>query len=143
MHKQFRLIPAASPPDVEKLLRRIKDDGINLAGAGGSNVEYGGQFAFAVEDGHEAEAEGVLKRHEYKYDLYEHDVHPGLTVCYLENKPGALHACIERVAADNLKAGRIIRDVLIGIDGERGLAAQVFSEAVRTAATVEGGATGA
>ena len=51
MHKQFRVVPAASPPDVEKLLRRLKDAKVNLAGAGGSNVEYGGEFAFAVDDG--------------------------------------------------------------------------------------------
>jgi len=32
MHKQFRLQAAASPPDVEKLLRRLAEGEVNLAG---------------------------------------------------------------------------------------------------------------
>jgi hypothetical protein len=142
MHKQFRLVPAASPPDVELLLRRLKDANINLAGAGGSNVEYGGHFAFAVDDGQEDDTETVLKTHRYKYDLYVHDVHPQLTVCWLENRPGTLHDCIQGVAAANLEKGRLIRDVVIGFDGDKGIAAQIFSEEVRTPATVDRGTNG-
>jgi hypothetical protein len=144
MHKQFRLVPASSPPDVEKLLRRIKDAGVNLAGAGGSNVEFGGEFAFAVDDGQEDDTERVLKQHGYRYRLFDHDDHPELTVCWIENRPGALHECVAGVAAANLEKGRIIRDILVGIDGDKGIAAQVFSEEVRTPASIEdAGATGA
>jgi hypothetical protein len=144
MHKQFRVVPASSPPDVEKLLRRIKDARINLAGAGGSNVEFGGEFAFAVDDGQEDDTERVLKENGYRYRLFDRDGDPELTVCWIENRPGALHECVAGVAAANLEKGRIIRDILVGIDGEKGIAAQVFSEEVRTPASVEdGGATGA
>jgi hypothetical protein len=132
MHKQLRVVAIASPPDIEKLLRRLKDADINLAGAGGSNVEFGGEFAFAVDDGQEDRAEDVLKDNGYRYRIFDKDDDPELTLCHLENVPGALHGCVEEVAAANLNAGRIIRDVLIGIDGDEGLAAQIFSEEVRT-----------
>jgi hypothetical protein len=141
MHKQLRVVAVSSPPDVEKLLRRLKDEGINLAGAGGSNVEFGGEFAFAVDDGQEDDAERVLKQHGYPYRILDHELNAELTLCYLENKPGSLHACIAGVSDENLKAGRIIRDILIGIDGDKGIAAQVFSEQVRTTVTVEGSGT--
>jgi hypothetical protein len=137
MHKQFRVVAVSSPPDVEKLLRRLKDAGINLGGAGGSNVEFGGEFAFGVDDGQEDRTEDVLKQHRYPYRILDHDVDPELTVCWIENRPGALHACIAGVSAANLEKGRIIRDVLIGMDGDKGIVAQVFSEEVRTPATVE------
>jgi hypothetical protein len=100
-------------------------------------VEFGGEFAFAVDDGREDDTERVLKEHGYRYRLLEHDVDPELSVCWIENKPGTLHACIAGVAAANLEKGRIIRDIVIGIDGDKGIAAQVFSEEVRTPATVE------
>jgi hypothetical protein len=143
MHKQFRVVPISSPPDVEKLLRRLKDAKVNLAGAGGSNVEFGGEFAFAVDDGQEDRTIEVLDRHHYPYRVYEYKVNPELTLCWLENTPGSLHACIARVAADNLETGRIIRDVLIGVPGKEGVPAQVFSEQVRTPLTVDRDDTGA
>jgi hypothetical protein len=132
MHKQFRLVPSASPPDVEKLLRRLREADINLAGAGGSNVEYGGEFAFAVDHGQEDRTEEILQQHEYRYNLYDKDEHSELTVCHLENVPGALHACVAEISTSNLGGGRIIRDILIGIDGDEGIAAQIFSQEVRT-----------
>jgi hypothetical protein len=137
MHKQLRVVPIASPPDVEKLLRRLKDADVNLAGAGGSNVEYGGEFAFAVDEGQEDQAQDVLKQHGYRYRLFEYEVDPELTTCWIENRPGTLHECVAGVAAANLENGRIIRDIVIGIDGDKGLAAQIFSEEVRTPATVD------
>jgi hypothetical protein len=142
MHKQLRVVAISSPPDIEKLLGRLKDAGINLAGVGGGNVEFGGEFAFAVHHGEEDGAEGVLKQHGYPYRKFDHDENPELTLCPLKDEVGSLHACIARVSEENLKRGRIIRDVLVGMDDEVGLAAQVFSEEVRTPVTIEGGATG-
>jgi hypothetical protein len=141
MHKQFRVVAVSSPPDIEKLLRRLKDANVNIAGAGGSNVEYGGEFAFAVDDGQEDLTIEVLERHDYPYRLFEHKVNPELTLCWLENTPGSLHACIAAVAAENLEKGRIIRDVLIGVPSDEGVPAQVFSEQVRTPVTVDSGDT--
>jgi hypothetical protein len=142
MHKQLRVVPIASPPDLEKLLGRLKDANVNLAGAGGSNVEYGGEFAFAVDDGQEDLAVEVLEANGYRYRLFEHEVDPELTVCWVENRPGTLHECVAGVAAANLEKGRIIRDIVIGIDGDKGLAAQIFSEEVRTPASMGGAAEG-
>ena len=133
MHKQFRAQPIASPPDVEKLLRRLAEAEINLAGAGGSNVESGGEFAFAVDDGQEGRTEEVLKAHKYQYRLFEFKVNPELTTCWLKNEPGALLSCIADISAANLESGRIIRDILIGVGSEdEGTPVQVFSEEVRT-----------
>jgi hypothetical protein len=135
MHKQFRLQAAASPPDVEKLLRRLAEGEVNLAGVGGSNVEFGGEFAFAVRDGDEDAAIAVLEEHHYSYRLLEYEVDAGLTLCWLRkpNDVGELHRnCIEGIAAANLLTGRIIRDLLIGVPEERGTPVQVYSEEVRT-----------
>jgi hypothetical protein len=138
MHQQIRTVPATSPPDVELLLRRLAEAGVNLAGAGGSNVEFGGEFAFAVDDGHEARAVAVLKEHKYRYRVFENGRDPELTVCWIkDNKPGQLDKCVAGVAAANLKSGRIIRDILIGVpDKVQGIPIQVFSEEVRTPQTV-------
>ena len=132
MHKQLRVMAVSSPPDVEKLLGRLAAAGVNLGGAGGSNVEFGGEFAFGVKDGDEDKAIDVLKTNHYPYRLFEFKVDPQLTVCWLEDKPGALHECIAGVAAANLESGRIIRDVLVGVPEEEGIPVQIFSEEVRT-----------
>jgi hypothetical protein len=133
MHLQIRANPKLSPPDIEKLLRRLKDDGVNLAAAGGSNVEFGGEFAFAVDDGQEDQAFATLNREpRYEYRVLHVDKHPGLTLCWLQNEPGALHACVAGVAAANLESGRVIRDLLIGVPTSEGIPVHVYSEEVRT-----------
>ena len=43
MHLQVRTAPKSSPPDVEKLLGRLAEAGVNLVAVGGSNVEFGGE----------------------------------------------------------------------------------------------------
>jgi hypothetical protein len=131
MHLQVRLKPATSPPDVEQLLRRLKDANVNLAGAGGSDVEFGGEFAFAVEDGQEDGAKAALDAAGYTYRVLEAGVHPGLTLCWLENVPGALHDCLVGVADANLESGRIIRDLLIGVPVDGRIPVQIYSEEVR------------
>lgn len=133
MHLQIRLKPATSPPDVEQLLRRLKEANVNLRGVGGSDVEFGGEFAFAVDDGQEDRAKAVLEADPpYKYRVLEHDVDPELTLCWLENVPGALHACLESIASANLDNGRIIRDMLIGVPEDGRIPVQIYSEEVRT-----------
>ena len=134
MHLQVRLKPATSPPDVEQLLRRLKEANVNLRGVGGSDVEFGGEFAFAVDDGHEGRAKAALDADPpYRYRVLEDGVDPELTVCWLENAPGALHACLEGIASANLDNGRIIRDMLIGVPGADGrVPVQIYSEEVRT-----------
>jgi len=132
MHLQVRLKPAASPPDVERLLRHLKDAHVNLRGVGGSDVEFGGEFAFAVDDGQEDNAKAALDAAGYHYRVLEAGVNPGLTLCWLDNVPGALHACLDGIASSNLDNGRIIRDMLIGVPGDDGkVPVQIYSEEVR------------
>jgi hypothetical protein len=132
MHLQVRLKPAISPPDVEQLLRHLKDADVNLRGVGGSDVEFGGELAFAVDDGQEDRAKAALDAAGYRYRVLEAGVDPGLTLCWLDNVPGALHACLEGIASANLDDGRIIRDMLIGVPEEDGrVPVQIYSEEVR------------
>jgi hypothetical protein len=128
MHLQIRCNPAASPPDVEKLLGRLADGGVNLLGAGGSDVEHGGEFAFAVDHDDQSKAVGVLKQHKYSHRVLEVDVEPGLILCWLEDKPGELRKCLARAAAANQGSGRKVKDLLIGVKQPQGIPVQVYSE---------------
>jgi hypothetical protein len=141
MHLQVRLNPTASPPDVDKLLGRLADAGVNLVAIGGSNVEFGGELAIVPEEGQERTTYDTLARFGYGYRVLEVGKDEGLTLCEVPNEVGALHRCLQSVAAENLKRGRIIRDILIGVADEK-LKAQglvpvhVYSEAVRTPAAL-------
>jgi hypothetical protein len=143
MHMQVRTIPSASPPDVEKLLRRLKEGGVDLAAVGGSNVEFGGEFAFVPKDGQEDKAFGVLERWGYQYRaLYKDNEEDGLTLCEVSDVVGGLHDCLATVAEKNLLTGRIIRDILIGVPDDEDRKAgtipvHVYSEQVRTQASVD------
>jgi hypothetical protein len=131
MHLQIRSIPTLSPPDVEKFLKRLADANVNLLGAGGSNVEFGGEFAVALGDeGDERTraAEALDRDPKYTYRILEVGVDPGLTLWWLKNEVGALHKCIEKVAAENRGSGRKIHDLLIGVQEKRGIPVQVYSE---------------
>jgi len=130
MHLQVRSNPTASPPDVEKFLKRLADAGVNLGGAGGSNAEFGGEFAVALEDNDLKKAKDALDQHpKYQYRVLEAGVDPGLTLRWLDNKVGALHAAVLAVAAENRKSGRKIRDVLVGVQREDGKTpVQIYSE---------------
>jgi hypothetical protein len=137
MHLQVRTAPAASPPDVERLLRRLKEHDIDLAAVGGSNVEFGGEFAFVPKDGQEDRAFSVLDQYGYKYRvLHTDNESDGLTLCQVDDVAGGLHGCLAGVAEQNLQKGRIIRDILIGIqedDDQAGkIPVHIYSEQVRT-----------
>jgi hypothetical protein len=130
MHLQVRSNPTASPPDVEKFLKRLADAGVNLGGAGGSNAEFGGEFAVALEDEDRTKATKALDKHPtYTYRLLEAGVDPGLTLCWVKDESGSLlRDCIAGVAEANRKSGRKIRDVLIGVKRAEGIPVQVYSE---------------
>jgi hypothetical protein len=129
MHLQIRSNTKASPPDVEKFLRRLAQEGVNLAGAGGSNPEFGGEFAVALEDDQKELAQRVLDRSpKYDYRLYEYGVDDELHLCWLTDVPGQLHACIKEAIAKNRGTGRKVKDVVIGVQRAEGIPVQVFSE---------------
>jgi hypothetical protein len=143
MHLQVRTNPKSSPPDVDLLLSRLAEKNVNLVAVGGSDVEFGGEFAFVPEDGQEKTAFEVLDTWKYRYRVLRVDEDPELTLCEVDNTPGSLHACLAQVARDNLENGRIIRDLLIGIPDEKERAAgkipvHIYSEQVRASNSVGG-----
>ena len=136
MHLQVRLFPAASPPDVEKVLGLLEAAGVNLLGAGGSNVEFGGELALVPEDGQEDLVMSTLSDYNPRL-LSAEDADSGLTLCLAQHQSGGLHACLADASARNLETGRIIRDVVIVVPDDAQHAAhqvpvQIYSEEVRT-----------
>jgi hypothetical protein len=142
MHLQMRALPKSSPPDLELFLRRLKDGKVNLVSVGGSNVEFGGEFAFVPVDDDIDKAEQVMRQFEYTYRkvMVVDDV--GLDLLELDDEVGALHDGLVAIAEKNLQRGRIIRDVLVGrptaetTPGK--IPVHVFSEEVRTPQSLGG-----
>lgn len=130
MHLQLRSTTKASPADVEKFLRRLKDEGVNISGVGGTNPEFGGEFVLALEDDQRDAATRALdKNPKYEYRILEAGAASGLTLRWLDNAVGALHAVVVEVTAENRKSGRRIRDVLVGVQRADGKTpVQIYSE---------------
>src|SRR5438067_2093211 len=103
MHQQIRMvIPASSPPDVLGPLELLADKGINLIGAGGGNVEDGGEFAISVDDDDLDAAKDALARYTFRV--------VGVKVCWL--MPGAhgeLAACIRDARKEDEFKGKRVR----------------------------------
>lgn len=120
MHVQARSQPIASPPDLEAFIKVLSEPvtppgeptrvPINIEGVTGGEVELGGEFAFAVEEGREEEAKAWLREAGYDptftEDIYAREM--------TGNQAGQLLAIIREATTENLSAGRVIRDVLIG-----------------------------
>jgi hypothetical protein len=135
MHLQIRSVAKASPPDLARFLGVLAKADVNLLAAGGGSLELGGEFAFAPEHDHAGRAVDALTAAGYEVRLL--DVGRGdFQLCWLTNEPGQLHACIAKVSEENLAAGRVIADVLVGVerDAEGRIPVQVYSVEVRSAA---------
>src|SRR3954452_17449470 len=104
MHLQVRLVPKSSPADVEKVLERVASAGINLVGIGGSDVEFGGELALVPEEGREDDLVAALKGYSPRV-LRVDDPDSGLRLCVVDDKPGALHRCLQDVGVENLERG--------------------------------------
>jgi len=128
VHLQIRSVPRASPPDLERFLGVLADAKVNLLAAGGGNLELGGEFAFAPDHDHVGRAVDALTRAEYEFRVLDADK-GDFELCWVPNEPGALHACIAQVSAANVAAGRVIADVLVGVqpDEQRRIPVQVYS----------------
>jgi hypothetical protein len=124
MHLQLRTKAQLSPPDLDAFLGVLESAGINLLAAGGSDVEQGGEFAFAVEDGSEDRAREVLEAKGYHPRIVEIDL------CWItSNTPGQLRRCIAEVREKNLATGRTIKDITLGVPDSGGhIPVQVYSE---------------
>ncbi|HEX5827292.1 MAG TPA: hypothetical protein VFY23_07215 [Candidatus Limnocylindrales bacterium] len=128
MHKQqLRVEPTKSPADLAALLDVLKAADINILAAGGSDVERGGEFAFAVDHEMEETALRVLEKAGYRPRIVEIDY------CAIANRPGALHECILEVARKNQESRKVIRDISVGVaDGDGNVQVQVYSEYIRS-----------
>jgi hypothetical protein len=122
MHMQIRATPAKSPTSLVAFLEVLK--GINIVAAGGSNVEQGGEFAFAVAHGEECAAMTALADAGYRPTLVR------VETCWMTDAPGQLLACVASVTEANLAAGRVIKDLSIGVPDQDGrIPVQFYSEA--------------
>ena len=123
MHMQIRATPAKSPASLVEFLKVLQR--INIVAAGGSNIEQGGEFAFAVEHGEECAAMTALADAGYRPTLVK------VETCTLDNVPGALLACVARVTDLNAAEGRVIKDISIGVPDANGqIPVQIYSEAI-------------
>jgi hypothetical protein len=114
MHQQIRLAaPASSPPNLEKVLQVLEDAGINIVAVGGSNVEHGGEFGFAVDHDRQDAALDALRAAGLRPRVVD------VTLCLLDDRPGALRDCIAKANRGH-RPGRLIRDIAIGIPGADG-----------------------
>jgi hypothetical protein len=124
MHQQIRTKPALSPADLQAFLALLAGAGINLESAGGSNIEGGGEFAFAVAHGQEDEAIALLRQAGYRPRLVDVDW------CYVTNDVGQLLECIAGVTKTNTRAGKVIKEIALGVPEAPGepMRVQIYSE---------------
>jgi hypothetical protein len=133
MHQQVRVVPAASPSDLAKLLGVLAAADVNLVAAGGGNIELGEEFAFVPSEGQEEAAMNALADAGYAPRLL--NAGDDYKLCWLTNEPGQLRSCIEEASEENNRRGFKIKDILVGIEPEDGkIGVQVYSVAPETAA---------
>jgi hypothetical protein len=126
MHQQIRVVPAASPSDLAKLLAVLAAKKVNLVAAGGGNIELGEEFAFVPSEGQEEAAMNALAK-DYQPRLLNAGV--DYKLCWLTNVPGQLLECVQSATDENLEKGRKVKDILIGVepDEEGRIGVQVYS----------------
>ena len=122
MHQQIRTVPAQSPADLGAFLKVLRDANINIIAAGGGDVERGGEFAFAVEDGGYDAAMQALTDAGYKPRLVDVDHE------LLPDVPGALHGFVTKVTALNKARNWVIWDVSVGSAQGGKVLVQIYSK---------------
>jgi hypothetical protein len=131
------LAPKLSPADVEKVLRKVKNAGINLVAIGGSDLEFGGELALVPEHDQETALMDTLAAYHPRL-LRVDDPDSGLTLCIVGHHAGGLHDCLAATALSNVSTSRIIRDITIGVpdadqQSRNEVPVQIYSELVKTA----------
>ena len=139
MHQQLKFVPRLSPPDLEKALGVLKDAKVNLVAAGGSNLEFDGEFIIAPQDDQFEDAKKALGAAGYITTRLDAGV--DFKLCWLTNDAGQLHDCIAEEAAANLASGKVIQHMIIGVerDDQGRIPVAVYSVEVRSAANTDGG----
>ena len=143
MHIQIRSVPATSPPDLAKFLGVLAEAGVNLVAAGGGGLELRGELAFAPAHEDDRRAVDALVAAGYKPRVLNAEA-GDFKLCWLENKPGALYRCLADAASENLRAGRVVQDILVWLETDDlgRIPVQVYSVA-RLSEIAAGGETGA
>jgi hypothetical protein len=134
MHQQLKFVPRLSPPDLEKALGVLKDAGVNLVGAGGSDLEFGGELIIAPQDGQFDDAKKALV--DAGYEPTELEADKDFKLCWLTNDAGQLYDCIAEEAAANLANGKVIQHIIIGVERDKKdrIPVAVYSVEIRSAA---------
>jgi hypothetical protein len=124
MHQQIRAAtPRSSPPDLARLLSVLRDAGINIIAVGGSNHERDGEFGFAVDHDQQQAALDALAGARPPIKARVVDVE----VAWLEDRPGALLAAVQKANQANRRGNRLIRDIAVGVpDGQGRVPVQIY-----------------
>jgi hypothetical protein len=124
MHQQIRVVvPISSPPNLATVLEVLERARINIVAVGGSNVEHGGEFGFAVDHAQQIAAEEALQKAHIRHRVVD------VEECVVENRPGALLECVRDANQRHRPSGRFIRDIAIGIPDVNGrVMVQIFYE---------------
>ena len=123
MHIQAKATPAASPPDLDGFFTPISapDEAdptrtaINLEGISGDHMETGGEVYFSFDHDRVADVQAWLAEKDYtKVEIMDADNGDFFQQVLDSNEPGQLLRAIREATTQNLAAGRIIKNVLIG-----------------------------
>ena len=133
MHAQGRSKPAKSPADLAAFLEVLAGANVNITAAGGSNLESGGEFAFALEhaDGDNGPYDAAvlaLVHAGYTVRLIDSEADDRLSVYTVANQPGTLRDCVVDTKNRNAPSNRIIKDIAIGLTDTGEVRVQIFSE---------------
>lgn len=118
MHQQIRTEPRTSPADLDALLEVLERAGINMATATGDGIEAHDEFGFAVEHGPDDDGDldraiAVLARAGYRVRVV--DAASGLFHGVVSHEVGGLRKVIAQAKADPRFAGKVIRDITLGV----------------------------
>jgi hypothetical protein len=99
----------ATPGALIRLLQLLADNKVNLKTAGGSRIEAGGQFVFALDDDDDQEAPAraaqlINDDGEWRAWVVE-PFH-----CHTNDEPGGLLACLQKVE----EAGLVVDEIFVG-----------------------------
>ena len=125
MHIQAKATPAASPPDLDGFFSPLADpqtppgqnprQAINIEGVSGNHMETGGELYFSFDHDRESDVRDWLEEKGYTDIQFMHrDDGDYFQAQLAANEPGHLLTAIREATSQNLAAGRIIKNVLIG-----------------------------
>lgn len=133
MHQQIRIVRRTTgtqgTPALAPLLKALADAKVDIRAIGGTDLEVGlgGEIFLAVRHTHETRALTALTDYlGFQPDLLNEGL--DFRQCPVTDVEGGLLECIDAQSTVNARDGRVIKDVLIGLDPEDGIYyAQIYS----------------